>query len=296
MTLKSANGNFDAVMSLSSASKLDLHWWVSSLPTACRVINCGLPTCVITTDVSGIGWGASMDEVTTQGLWSLKECRLHINVLELLAIQFSLLALLPSVHDQHVRVESDNTAVISHVNSMGGYHSVDCYTIAKKKHLNLGASQESMAFRSLYPGEQLTQVWFTGMLNLLIELPQIFHMTNDVLSNPLLPGPHPLHPKLYLMACKLSGVIPLTTAFHHKLQILSCPPGNQVHKSNTTCTFTNSPTFVLKGKLIPCLPLTDILCFLHTSYQQDLSYSALNTADLRYQHFQCITLVTVIPV
>ena len=53
-----------------------------------------------------------------------------------------------------------------------------------------------------------TQVWFTGVLNLLIELPRIFHVSNEVLSNPLLPpGPHPLHPKLYLMACKSSGVI-----------------------------------------------------------------------------------------
>ena len=105
LALKSTNGNFDAVMSLSSASKLDLHWWVSSLPAACRVINRGFPTCVITTDASCIGWGASMGEVTTQGLWSLEERRLYINVLELLAVQFSLSALLRSVHDQHVRVE-----------------------------------------------------------------------------------------------------------------------------------------------------------------------------------------------
>ena len=128
MALKSANGNFDAVM---SASKLDLHWWVSSLSTACRFVNRGFPTCVITTDASGIEWGASMGEVTTQGLWSLEEHRLHINVLELLAVQFSLSALLLSVHDQHVRVESDNTTVISYINSMGGCHSVDYDTIAK---------------------------------------------------------------------------------------------------------------------------------------------------------------------
>ena len=99
MALKSANGSLDAVMSLSSASQLDLHWWVSFLPTACRVINRGFPTCVITTDASGIGWGASMGDITTQGLWSLEERRLHINVLDLLAVQFRLSALLPSVLD-----------------------------------------------------------------------------------------------------------------------------------------------------------------------------------------------------
>ena len=359
MALKSANGNFDAVMSLSSASQLELHWWVSSLPTACRVINRGLPTCVITTDASGIGWGASMGEVTTQGLWSLEERSLHINVLELLAVQFSLSALLPSVHNQHIRVESDNTTVISYINSMGGCHSVDCDTIAKNiwtwalaQNLWLSAAYipgttncradklsrefnptlewslnpaffdkivqcfsrptvDLFASRINYrlpsyvtwkPDPQAsfvdafsvnwaqfthgyafppfclisrclqkivhekatvtmivplwtTQVWFTGVPNLLIELPRVFHVTNDVLSNPLLPGPHPLYPKPYLMACKLSGVISLTTAFHHKLQMSSCLPGGQGHKRNTPCTFTNGPTFVLNGKLIPCLPL-----------------------------------------
>ena len=60
-----------------------------------------------------------MGEVTTQGLWSLEERRLHINVLELLAVQFSLSALFLSIHDQHVRVESDYTTVISYINSMG---------------------------------------------------------------------------------------------------------------------------------------------------------------------------------
>ena len=61
-----------------------------------------------------------MGEVTTQGLWSLEERRLHINVLELLAIQFSLSAPLPRIHDQHVHVESDSNTVISYINSMGG--------------------------------------------------------------------------------------------------------------------------------------------------------------------------------
>ena len=100
-----------------------------------------------------------------------------------------------------------------------------------------------------------TQVWFTGLLSLLIAQPRVFHVTNHVLSNPLLPGSHPLHPKLYLMACKLSGDTSLTAAFLHKLPTLSCLPRGKVHKSNTMCTLTNGPNFVLKGKLIHCLPL-----------------------------------------
>ncbi len=104
------------MMSLSPSSEDDLHWWVSSLPLACRFINHGLPTYVITTDASHIGWG----DVTTQGPWNLVERKLHINILELLAVQFSLSALFSDVHGQHVRVESDNTTVISYINSVGG--------------------------------------------------------------------------------------------------------------------------------------------------------------------------------
>ena len=115
----------------------------------------------------------------------------------------------------------------------------------------------------------------------MIMLPRIFHVTNDVLSNPLLPCPHPLHPKLYVMACKPHL---LTTAFHHKLQISSCLPGNQVHKSDTTCTFTSSPTFVLKGKLIPCLPLNDI-CFHTLHISKIYPILPLIQLDLCYQHF-----------
>ena len=57
-----------------------------------------------------------MGDVTTQGLWNLAERKLHINTLELLAVQISLSALLSDVHGQHVRVESDNTTVISYIN------------------------------------------------------------------------------------------------------------------------------------------------------------------------------------
>ena len=73
-----------------------------------------------------------MGDVTTQGLWNLAERKLHSNILELLAVQFSLSALLSDVHGQHVGVESDNTTlVISYINSMGGCHSLECNTITK---------------------------------------------------------------------------------------------------------------------------------------------------------------------
>ena len=121
-----------------------------------------------------------------------------------------------------------------------------------------------------------TQVWFTGLLSLLIAQPRVFHVTNDVLSNPFLPGPHPLHPKLYLMACKLSGDTSLTAACLHKLPTLSSWRQGTQKQYNV---YINKWSDFCTQRQVNSLPptVTDILYFLHALYQQNLSYSTLNT-------------------
>ena len=42
------------------------------------------------TDASNEGWGAHLDQNSTKGLWSDREKRLHINVLELKAVSLAL--------------------------------------------------------------------------------------------------------------------------------------------------------------------------------------------------------------
>ena len=118
-------------MSLSPPSIDDLKWWVSFLPTAYRTIDHGTPYITMTTDASQVGWGATVDGHNTQGLWDAHETTFHINILELLAIQFGLIALLDKVHDQHIRIMSDNTTAISYIISMGGCQSKDCDNIAR---------------------------------------------------------------------------------------------------------------------------------------------------------------------
>ncbi|CAB4037756.1 Hypothetical predicted protein [Paramuricea clavata] len=131
LALKRSNGNFDSEMSLSSPSIDDLKWWVSFLPTAYRTIDHGTPHITMTTDASQVGWGATVDGHNTQGLWDAHETTFHINILELLAIQFGLKALVDKVHDQHIRNMSDNTTAISYITSMGGCQSKDCDNIAR---------------------------------------------------------------------------------------------------------------------------------------------------------------------
>jgi hypothetical protein len=131
LALKRSNGNFDSEMSLSPPSIGDLKWWVSFLPNAYRTIDHGTPHITMTTDASQVGWGATVEGHHTQGLWDAHETPLHINILELFAIQFGLMALLDKFHDQHIRIMSDNTTAVSYINSMGGCQSRDCDNIAR---------------------------------------------------------------------------------------------------------------------------------------------------------------------
>ena len=50
-----------------------------------------------------------------------------------------------------------------------------------------------------------TQPFFTVVLNLLIDMPRILKASAQNLIHPTLDSPHPLHQRLELLVCKLSG-------------------------------------------------------------------------------------------
>ena len=78
-----------------------------------------------------MGWGATLSTSTTQGLWTFHEAQFHINILELLAINFGLRALLDDSHDTHIQIQSDNTTAIAYITEMGGCHSQECDSVAR---------------------------------------------------------------------------------------------------------------------------------------------------------------------
>ena len=69
--------------------------------------------------------------IVASGAWSDSEATLHFNALELLAIYYCLKKLCASDNNVHIRIMSDNTTAISHINSMGGICSQSCESIAK---------------------------------------------------------------------------------------------------------------------------------------------------------------------
>ena len=62
------------------------------------------------TDASNEGWGAHLDQNSTKGLWSDREKRLHINVLELKAVSLALRDFKDQCQNQTVIVATDNSA------------------------------------------------------------------------------------------------------------------------------------------------------------------------------------------
>ena len=77
------------------------------------------------TDASNEGWGAHLDQNSTKGLWSEREKRLHINVLELKAVSLALRDFKDQCQNQTVLVAKDNSTVVAYINKQGGTHSAE---------------------------------------------------------------------------------------------------------------------------------------------------------------------------
>ena len=107
-------------MCLSQESVDEPKWRASSQPIASKTIDHGLPQVIVTADASHIGWGAVVETIQTQGLWSARENETNINVLELLATKFGMTSLLHNSHGQHIQIQSDNTTAVAYINDMGG--------------------------------------------------------------------------------------------------------------------------------------------------------------------------------
>ena len=77
------------------------------------------------TDASNEGWGAHLEQTSTKGLWSDREKRLHINVLELKAVSLVLRSFKDQCQNQTVLVATDNSTLVAYINKQGGTHSAE---------------------------------------------------------------------------------------------------------------------------------------------------------------------------
>lgn len=128
--LKLNKFKYDAKMSLSSKALEDLQWWIDNLPSASKCFHEKPFDLTINTDASLVAYGACSNGRRVTGLWSAYQKNLHINVLELLAIYYALLAL-KLERDQRILLRVDNTTAIAYVNNYGGMGNYQCHEVAK---------------------------------------------------------------------------------------------------------------------------------------------------------------------
>lgn len=128
--LKFSKGDFDKVMTLSLPAKDDLRWWLRNVDRAICKIKTKNPDFEFTSDASSIGWGAFMGDRKVQSEWADHQKELHINVKELLAVKLGLECVASDKYDCTIKINSDNTTTVSHINNMGGVRSDKCRKVA----------------------------------------------------------------------------------------------------------------------------------------------------------------------
>ena len=94
-----------------------------------------------------------------------------------------------------------------------------------------------------------TQAWFPLLLQMLYNQPWILLPQETLLQDPATnQQPHPLHKKLHLMVCPISGNHLIASTFLQKLPISSWSLGAKELRNNTAHTSTNGWNFVVKGR------------------------------------------------
>ena len=129
--LKQHNGDFDANISLSTQSRSDILRWINNIDLAFKAL-IPLPTdIVIYIDASKAGWGTNLGNHRINGCWNETEAELHINILELMAVEIAILAFRKNEHKKHVRLMIDNVTAVSYLQNMSGIKSPECNKLSR---------------------------------------------------------------------------------------------------------------------------------------------------------------------
>lgn len=74
------------------------------------------PTLMLVLDALGLGWGAHLSPLKTQGVWTAKELALHIKLRERRVIHLTCVVFLPQLSNKVEWVLMDNTALVYYIN------------------------------------------------------------------------------------------------------------------------------------------------------------------------------------
>ena len=124
------NPSYNTVVTTSDEMRKELTWWLQQLPRhngrSMQVTHWDM---VIESDASTLGWGANLNNTSTEGAWT-QEKACHINYLELLAAFLALKTFATNLHHKTILLRLDNMTAIAFLNRMGGTHSVPLCNLA----------------------------------------------------------------------------------------------------------------------------------------------------------------------
>lgn len=96
----------------------DVNWLRRGVP-----MHQPAPDLTLVTDASSLGWGGYLGNQEISGCWDRDHHSLHINYLEMKAVQLCLEHFEATVRNRVVLVLTDNTTAVHYINKQGGTHS-----------------------------------------------------------------------------------------------------------------------------------------------------------------------------
>lgn len=110
---------YDAKITLSSKLTVDFKWWLQNVKTSIQTFGAKSFSLEIFCDASTTGWGGFSNGKKAHGFWRSGENKLHINLLELKAIAYSLKCFARNKQNINILLRSDNITAIASINRMG---------------------------------------------------------------------------------------------------------------------------------------------------------------------------------
>lgn len=125
------HGDYSSLMQFTGDARSDIEWWSENINRS-NIINRSHYDITITSDASLVAWGATSNGKETRGKWTLDEQLLHINCLELKAVEYALHSFVTLLSNKRILLEVDNKCAISYINRYGGCRSPEMHRIAKR--------------------------------------------------------------------------------------------------------------------------------------------------------------------
>lgn len=126
------NGNsYEGKMVFSVEACDDIRWWLNHVEEP-NPIKSHFYNITIESDASLLFWGSVCNGQKARGKFTSSERVYHINVLELLAVEYALKSFTGNSFGQNILLRVDNKAAISYLNKFGGCRSSEMHKVAKR--------------------------------------------------------------------------------------------------------------------------------------------------------------------